>query len=194
MPESEECHPEEVVARVLAGDVDAYGILVRRYQDLVLGIACQRLGDATEARDITQLTFLRAYEQLDEFRTGADFGTWLCVIARYMILTELERRKRQARNLGKHQTELRDLIEEGLLRDLDEEEEAAEKLAALRRCIGELQSKAATLVRLRYLEERSCREIASLENRTVTWVTTTLSRVRSTLRACLEQPREMSGS
>jgi DNA-directed RNA polymerase specialized sigma24 family protein len=59
-------------------------------------------------------------------------------------------------------------------------------LPALRECLKHLQTQAATIVRLRYEARQSCQSIAESLDRTVTWVTSTLSRSRKALRLCIE--------
>ena len=57
-----------------------------------------------------------------------------------------------------------------------------------------LQQATADLVALRYFNERSCKEIAEQKQRTVSWVTTTLNRVRKTLRDCMESSLRSEGA
>ncbi len=45
--------------------------------------------DINASQDVVQLTFIRAFEQLDEYELQRDFGVWLCVICKHFILTEL---------------------------------------------------------------------------------------------------------
>jgi len=175
---------EATQQRILAGDVEAYGDVVRTHQRMLLGYALKRMGDWTLAEEVVQLTFIRAYQKLDEFRPGQEFGVWLCVTCRYMILSELEKRRRDVRNRENYRGALDLDVAESLM-DLDEEE--ADSVEALRACVDRLPSSSARLVRQRYFEKASCREIADREGRTVTWVTSTLSRVRSALRRCVEQ-------
>jgi RNA polymerase sigma-70 factor (ECF subfamily) len=71
------------VARVVAGDDRrAFAELVRRHQSAVRGLL-RRLcaGDAAQADDLAQETFLRAYRSLRTWRGGARLSTWLCAIA-----------------------------------------------------------------------------------------------------------------
>ena len=84
--------------RILAGDVEAYGEVVRPHQRMLLGYALKRLGDWSLAEEVVQLTFIRAYQKLDEFRPGEEVGVWLYVTCRSMILTDLEKRRRDLRN------------------------------------------------------------------------------------------------
>ena len=89
---------EELLKRIRGGDLQAHGQIVRRYQAMLLGYATHRLADLNTAEEIVQLTFIRAYEQLDDFRAGREMGTWLCVICKHLIMAELERQRREARN------------------------------------------------------------------------------------------------
>ena len=57
----------KLITRTLAGENDAYAVLVHRYQSAVYNIACRLLGDREEAKEIAQEAFLRAYTALDTF-------------------------------------------------------------------------------------------------------------------------------
>jgi RNA polymerase sigma-70 factor (ECF subfamily) len=171
--------------RILDGDLDAYGEIVREHQGMLLGYALRRLGDWTLAEEVVQLTFIRAYQKLEEFRPEEEFGVWLCVTCKYLILTELEKRRREARNKEKYRGALEMEIATAAADDM-EPDFRRDQLAALRNCVGKLQSETASLIELRYFKKLSCREIAVEKSRTVTWVTSTLSRIRKTLRDCME--------
>ncbi|PHR90434.1 MAG: hypothetical protein COA78_35315, partial [Blastopirellula sp.] len=124
----------------------------------------------------------RAYEQLNEYQPEREFGVWLCVICKHFILTELERQRREPKNQEKFSHALRLRVGEEMARDNGQRD----LLSAMRECVKALQPQAASVVRLRYEERQSCRSIAESLNRTVTWVTSTLSRSRKTLRTCIE--------
>ncbi|MFK5924614.1 MAG: sigma-70 family RNA polymerase sigma factor [Verrucomicrobiota bacterium] len=174
---------------ILAGDLDAYGEVVREYQGMVKGYALRRLGDWTLAEEVVQLTFIRAYQKLEEFRADEEFGVWLCVTAKYLILSELEKRRREVHNRDK----FRDVLE------LEIATAAADDLAvdfkqdrfdALQDCVDQLQEGSAELIKRRYFAKMSCKDIAVEKNRSLTWVTSTLSRVRKALRTCLQNRGE----
>lgn len=80
--------------RVRDGDSAAFEMLVRRHQHSVYGTACRMLGDATEAEDITQLTFLRIHRAAPKYRPAARFTTWMFAILRNLVFNEARRRKR----------------------------------------------------------------------------------------------------
>lgn len=71
----------ELAERASHGELDAYEELVRRNSDLVFRTAYLVLGDADEASDAAQETFLRAYDALPRFRAGAEPRPWLLRIA-----------------------------------------------------------------------------------------------------------------
>ena len=69
------------IARVRAGDGDAYRALVERHSRGVFRLAFRMTGNEQDAEDIVQETFLRAYRQLHRYESRASFGTWLYRIA-----------------------------------------------------------------------------------------------------------------
>src|SRR5258708_15944528 len=70
-----------VIAQVLAGDRDAFGLLVRRYSRQIFRIAFRVVSDEKDAEEVVQETWLRAYRQLARFQTRSRFSTWICRIA-----------------------------------------------------------------------------------------------------------------
>ena len=72
---------EEVVARVLAGETSMFEIVMRRYNQLLYRVARSVLRNDSEAEDVMQDAYVRAYEHLDQFAGRAKFSTWLTRIA-----------------------------------------------------------------------------------------------------------------
>ncbi len=87
---------EAVVARVRAGDRDAFRLLVDRHARTIFRLACRMVGNEHDADDVVQETFLRAYRQIGRFESRANFGTWLYRIAVNCSLDQLRRRPRRA--------------------------------------------------------------------------------------------------
>jgi RNA polymerase sigma-70 factor (ECF subfamily) len=75
------------------GDVEAFGVLVRRYQQRIHRVSLHMLRDAAEAEDVTQDTFVRAYRALACFDGRSQAFTWLCRIAINLSLNALRARK-----------------------------------------------------------------------------------------------------
>lgn len=66
----------EVVARVLAGDREAFRILVRRHQDMLFGHALRMTGHGDVAADLVQASLIKAYTNLDRCQNPERFGAW----------------------------------------------------------------------------------------------------------------------
>ena len=82
-----------LVHRTLAGDQDAFTVLVEKYKDPVYNVAYRMLGNATEAEDVAQETFVRAYTQLRTYKEAHRFSTWLLSIASHLSIDQLRRRR-----------------------------------------------------------------------------------------------------
>lgn len=85
---------EEVVARVRAGDLAMYEVIMRRYNQRLYRIARAILHDDVEAEDVMQDAYVRAYTHLEQFAGRSAFSTWLSRIAVHEALTRLRSRNR----------------------------------------------------------------------------------------------------
>lgn len=79
------------------GSLEAFEMLVRRYQTRMVNFAQAIVRDVGEAEDVAQETFVRAYRSLGRFRGDSAFKTWLYTIATNTARTALERRGRRER-------------------------------------------------------------------------------------------------
>jgi RNA polymerase sigma factor (sigma-70 family) len=82
-----------LVELVLAGDTNVFATLVERYKDAVQNLAYRMLGNITEAEDVTQEVFVRAYTQLATYKPAHKFSTWLLSIASHLAIDQLRRRR-----------------------------------------------------------------------------------------------------
>lgn len=83
---------QHLIEATLAGNKNAFGELMLRYQDRLFGTLVHMLGSMHDARDITQEAFLSAYEKLGSFRQESSFYSWLFRIA-YNAAVSSRRRK-----------------------------------------------------------------------------------------------------
>ena len=88
-------HERELIRRILAGDAAAERQLYEAHVDRVFRLAYRMTGDLTQAEDLTQDTFIRAFDKLADFRGESPFGGWLHRVATSVILTGLRQRKRR---------------------------------------------------------------------------------------------------
>jgi RNA polymerase sigma-70 factor (ECF subfamily) len=88
------------VERTLAGDRDAFRVLVERHSHNVFRLAYRMTGNRQDAEEVVQEAFLRAYQKLGQFAARANFGTWVYrIAANYAIDRMRQRKKEEARKI-----------------------------------------------------------------------------------------------
>lgn len=84
----------EIITRLLAGEKDLYALIIRKYNQRLYRVAMSIINDETEAEDIMQTAYIKAYENLEKFEFRAVFSTWLTRILINESLLRLKKRKR----------------------------------------------------------------------------------------------------
>ena len=92
---SETLSDEQIVARVLAGEVELFEIIVRRHGARLYRTTLFVLRDTADAEDAVQDTYLNAYSHLSQFAGRARFSTWLLHIAMNNARERIRRRARE---------------------------------------------------------------------------------------------------
>jgi RNA polymerase sigma-70 factor (ECF subfamily) len=177
-----------VLARVRAGDEDAFATLVRRYQPKLRIYIGGIVSVEEEARDLVQETFIRAWRHLDQYDEQYRFSTWLFRIAHNIAIDHLRRRRQPTVSLDLGEDE----EGEGMRLDPADPrrgplgEVANRELAvALAREIERLPASYRELVTLRHLVGLSYNEIAELKELPLGTVKNKLFRAHSVLRETL---------
>src|SRR6202162_1417771 len=86
------------VERALAGDRDAYRVLVERHSQNVFRLAYRMTGNRHDAEEVVQEAFLRGYQKLEQFAARSNFGTWVYrIAANYAIDRMRQKRTEDAR-------------------------------------------------------------------------------------------------
>src|SRR5213080_1894620 len=85
----------KLVTESLAGNRDAFGWIVSRYQSLICSLAYSATGSLTQSEDLAQETFVTAWKELSKLREKEKLRTWLCGIARNVINSTLRRHGRE---------------------------------------------------------------------------------------------------
>lgn len=83
-----------LIERTLAGDHQAFGTLVLKYQDRLFGTLAHLLGSLPDAHDVAQDAFLSAFEKLSTFRKQSSFYSWLFRIAYHAAINNRRKQKR----------------------------------------------------------------------------------------------------
>src|SRR5438445_9722126 len=85
----------ELVTQSLAGDRDAFGWIVARYQSLLCSLAYSATGSLSQSEDLAQETFVTAWKQLADLREPEKLRSWLCRISRNLTYDALLRQGRE---------------------------------------------------------------------------------------------------
>ena len=155
-----------LVEAVRSGDVEAFGVLVQRYEHRVLRVVRRFVSDQDTAEDLTQDAFVKAFERLDQFDASRRFGPWLFRIAVNGTLDHLRKRKRRGW-LGFF-GETRTPYDPGG----EDPRDAADTAAEVRAVVERLPEKYRSVLVLRDLENFSTSEIAAILGRkeaTIRW-------------------------
>lgn len=171
---------DSVIERVRAGDIAAYGEIVRAYQHDIWRVTAFALGGPDVTEDLVQQAFVIAYRRLDRYERGRDFGAWLRGIARNLARDQVRKRAREDARMKRylHHLEARSVD------DADDRE--ARLCAALRACREELSATAREALSLRYDEGCDFGAVAAAMGRTVAGARQLLQRTRLSLRHCIE--------
>ncbi|HEY7213688.1 MAG TPA: sigma-70 family RNA polymerase sigma factor [Thermoanaerobaculia bacterium] len=178
----------EALARVAAGDAEAFASLVDSHQERLLRLCERLLGDAEEARDAAQDVFLKAYRKAAAVRPQGQVYTWLYRIAVNHCLNKLRRRK-LVRFLRWEDTEERDAPA------FEPPDEAADPAAALearrrwrvtRRALARLPENQRSVVVLVRFEGLSYKQVAEVLDITEGAVESRLFRAMRRLEAAQE--------
>jgi RNA polymerase sigma-70 factor (ECF subfamily) len=152
-----------LAAAAQAGDADAFEELVRRRTPGVLAFLRRMLGDAEDARDVAQLTFVRVWENLGRYDSSWAFSTWLFRIAGNLAIDALRSRRTRLRT----ENETLRLVHGGRSAETVEPDaplglEREEVLRVFTACSIVLSEKQKMVFVLREIEERESRDIAEI--------------------------------
>jgi RNA polymerase sigma-70 factor (ECF subfamily) len=181
MPETSD---QQLIENTRNGDDDAFCELVRRYQARLRGFAARYVSDPHDVDDLVQDAFVNAYNNLDRFDLNHEFWPWLRTICKNRTFNFLRSRKtRRHINLQ--------LIDEALETHLSEDETddgtVAERIEALRQCIGKLKDSQRELITLRYHSRQHVKDIASTMQQSAAGLAMRLYRIRAVLKKCVQQ-------
>jgi RNA polymerase sigma-70 factor (ECF subfamily) len=169
---------KELVCQVRAGDREAYGQLVIRYERSLRAVIAHIVSDIHVAEDLAQDVFLKAFKKLNQLHNPSRFGTWLYKIARNEALIWIRRKPK--------------ITEIPISEDMPLEQkngrlsEASEQLL---KAVMTLPSQEQRVVLLRYFEGHRVGDIATMIGRPRGTVTKQLSRAHIRLRHQMEARR-----
>ena len=180
--------PDDVyVHRTVEGDVEAFNELVNRHHTKIYGLAYRMLGNAEDAEDATQETFLEAYKSIKTFRFQSQFGTWLYRVGMNTCNQYIRKAKSRNRMLNAY-------TEETAAQGMTEEREIPERMAikteqrkVIQAAIDRLPPKQREVVTLYYMQHLKYKEIAEVLNCSLGTVASRLNKAMQNLKVKLEK-------
>jgi RNA polymerase sigma-70 factor, ECF subfamily len=186
-----------LVAQSREGDAEAYGQLLRRYQNKIFRLAQHITQNREDAEDVLQETFLKAYEHLDQFQGNSKFYTWIVRIAVNQALMKLRRRKNDK---SVSMDETIDTGEDTVVREIAAwDEDPEERLSReelgdiLDKAIESLEPPYRSVFVLRDIEELSTEDTAEALGLSIPAVKSRLLRARLQLREKLTRQFKRKG-
>jgi len=180
-----ELDDQQLVTASKHGDQDAFARLVQRYQRRIFNLVYRMLQQYEEASEITQETFLAAWQGLPSFRGDARFATWLYRIAYNCALKQLETRKRDRALQAALQAE-QALEGEDTYKRADAQIDEHERQAFVHEHLSRLPAKYRAVLILRHLQDMTYEEMAEILTMPVGTIKTHLFRARNLLKQRLQ--------
>jgi RNA polymerase sigma-70 factor (ECF subfamily) len=176
---------DALIAAAQKGDQAAFAEIVRRYQRAVYRVAYALTRNATDADDLAQETFVRAWGAIGRFEIGQPLYPWLARIGTNLAYSLFRSRKRRP------ETPLEPLLEAGqqwgMEDDPAEHASHSERDARLRECFAQLAPEHQAVLALRAIQDLSYEQIAQALNVPMGTVMSRLSRARAELKRRMQQ-------
>jgi len=186
-PQMTTTNDQDLIAKVLDGDTNAFSVLVNRYKDLVFSLALKMLKNREEAEEISQDAFIKVYKSLHKFKGDSKFSTWIYKVVYNSCLDRLKQYKKNYALVPI------DEFNENQVKTLDNAFDALvsqDRKNAIQACLNKLPSEDSFLLTLYYFEEQSLEEISKIVGLTANNVKVKLFRSRKKLATILKQQLE----
>lgn len=170
----------EIVARVLGGDGEAFGILIRRYEPGLLRFATRMLGNPDAAADAVAESLVRAYRHLAQCRDPARLKSWLYRITGNRCRSHLARRRTNDISLNDAPP-----LADGS--DTWAVLERGEQVALVERALNALPAEKREAFVLKHVEGMSYEEMAAVTGARIPTLKMRVHRAREALLAALEE-------
>lgn len=172
------------IDKVLGGDVSAYAMLVSKHKNLVFSIAYKILNNREDAEELSQDTFLKAYQSLRTFEKKSKFSTWLYRIAYNGAISKTRKKRPEMVGMEDHIINNYSVDEIATnVHQLDENEQGV----LIGKALKKLPEEDNVLITLFYREENSIDDISYITGLSVSNVKVRLHRIRKKLYAEVQE-------
>ena len=173
----------DIIQRILDGEEEAFSILVHKYQKIVHALAWRKIGDYHIAEDITQETFLQAYQKLSTLKNRKQFEGWLYVIASRLCINWFQRSNSPFQSI--EDTPVVE-IEKSYYRQYESEQRKAETVthnsAIVKKLLSKLPESERTVMTLYYLSDMTAQEVSKFLGVSLNTIKSRLRRARNRLK------------
>ena len=185
----------QLIQRVLSGDDTAFSVLVKKYQESVHALAWRKIGDFHIAEDITQDTFLQAYQKLSTLKKPQRFASWLYVIAANYCKMWLRQKRLSTQSLeNTNSAQLEKVTYSGYVIEENERTTAEAQREVVKKLLAKLQESDRTVMTLYYLGGMNYEEISEFLGVSVGAIKSRLHRARQRLKKEEPMIREALGN
>ncbi len=173
----------ELIQCVLDGDDTAFSVLVKKYQKSVHALAWRKVGDFHIAEDITQDTFLKAYQKLSTLKKPQRFASWLYVIAANHCSTWLRKKRLWIQSLeDTSSVQLEKATYSGYVIEENERMAVETQREVVKKLLAKLQESDRTVITLYYFGGMTYQEISKFLGVSVGAIKTRVYRVQQRLK------------
>ena len=185
----------QLIQRVLSGDDTAFSVLVRKYQKSVHALVWRKIGDFHIAEDITQDTFLQAYQKLSTLKKPQRFASWLYVIAANYCKMWLRKTRLSTQSLeNTSSAQLEKATYSGYIIEENERTTAETQREVVKKLLAKLQESDRTVITLYYLGGMNYEQISEFLGVSVSAIKSRLHRARQRLKQEEPMIREALGN
>jgi RNA polymerase sigma-70 factor, ECF subfamily len=176
------CVDNRILRQIIAGDVEAYRLVVRELAPEIRLYLARRLPDFHQVEDLTQEVLAAVFWNLSRFDMNGDFGAWVRGFTKNKLNEHLRREYSRNNKFEK----LKAQISMNIDSELATLPSSNGLVGRLHLCLEKLPEKMAELVRARYLENESVQGIAMKLDSSVSAISSHLYRLKKILKDCVE--------
>ena len=179
-----------LIEKALAGDENAFKVLLERYKDAVHRIIVKIVHNPDEAQDLVQETFMKAFGSLSSYKCEYRFTTWLYKIAFNNCIDSIRKHKLKTYPLDRPIETREGSVQQEIRDDSTSPEKEMlflEKRKQINQAIRCLPEKYKRVILLRHQEEKTYEEIAEIMNIPLGTVKARIFRAREMLKRCIQE-------
>jgi len=153
---------KDIIKRAIQGEASAFGLLYDKYQPQIYRFIYFKVGHREEAEDLTHQVFLKSWQNINDYNfLGFPFSSWLYSVARHQIIDYYRTKK-----VNIAIEEISELKTENLDPDISDIIDKNFDIERIKKSIGQLKDEQQDVIILRFIEDFSLQEIASILSKT----------------------------